>query len=119
LIVKVQFVVLPRHGGGELGPPPVLYHTPNDDPVAGVGVSVTVVPAVKSYEHVPGQWIPAGLDVTLPDPVPFTVMVSLYVVSLAAAPPARAAALVGTSARARGATIRTMWARRSPVTAAS
>jgi hypothetical protein len=33
----------------------VLYQNANDDPVAGVAVSVTVVPAVKSYEHVPGQ----------------------------------------------------------------
>jgi hypothetical protein len=38
----------------------VLYQSANDDPVAGDAVSVTVVPAGKSYAHVPGQWIPAG-----------------------------------------------------------
>jgi len=100
--------VVPMHGGGQ----PVLYHPAKDDPVAAVAVSVTVVPAVKSYEHVPGQWMPAGLEVTLPEPVPFTVTVSLYVAALAAGAPARAAALAGTSARERGATRRTMRPRR-------
>jgi hypothetical protein len=97
----------------------VLYQSANDDPVAGDAVSVTVVPAGKSYAHVPGQWIPEGLDVTLPEPVPFSVTVSRYVVSVAVAAPARAAALVGTSARARGAANRAMRTRRSPVTGAS
>jgi phage tail protein X len=40
-------------------------------------VSVTVVPEVNSAEQVPGQVIPDGLLVTMPEPVPLTVTARL------------------------------------------
>jgi hypothetical protein len=43
------------------------------EPVAGVAVSVTEVPYVYELEQVAPQLIPAGLDVTVPLPLPFLV----------------------------------------------
>ncbi len=42
----------------------------NTDPLAGVSVNVTTVPLAKSAVQVPVQLIPAGLLVTVPEPVP-------------------------------------------------
>ncbi len=42
----------------------------NVEPAAGAAVMVTAVPAVKDFEHVAPQLIPAGTLVTVPDPVP-------------------------------------------------
>ena len=54
------------------------------DPAAGVGVRVTCVPWAKSNEQVPDaapaemvQLIPAGVDVTVPLPIPAPVTTSL------------------------------------------
>ena len=53
---------------------PVPEHAPdhpeNVEPVAGVAVRVTELPASKACEHVAPQLIPAGLDVTVPEPDP-------------------------------------------------
>jgi hypothetical protein len=40
------------------------------EPGAGVAVSVTCESAPNSPAHVPGQLIPAGVDVTVPAPLP-------------------------------------------------
>ncbi len=53
---------------------PVPEHAPdhpaNSEPLAGVAVSVTLVPSVKLAEQVLPQSMPAGLLVTEPEPVP-------------------------------------------------
>jgi hypothetical protein len=53
---------------------PVPLHAPdqpaNVEPVAGVAVRVTAVPAVKLALHVWPQLIPAGVLLTVPEPVP-------------------------------------------------
>jgi hypothetical protein len=54
--------------------PPLPLHAPlqaeKDEPAAAVAVRVTGVPAEKAWEHWPGQSIPAGVDVTVPLPLP-------------------------------------------------
>ena len=58
----------------------VPLHAPdqpaNVDPAAGMAVRVTELPVAKFAEHVCPQSIPAGLLVTVPDPVPEFVTVS-------------------------------------------
>lgn len=53
---------------------PVPVHAPDQpakaDPAAAAAVSVTDVPLVKDAEHVLPQEMPAGLEVTVPEPVP-------------------------------------------------
>ena len=49
----------------------------NVDPPDAAAVRVTTVPLLKLAEHVEGQVIPAGDDVTVPLPVPFSVTVSV------------------------------------------
>jgi hypothetical protein len=53
---------------------PVPVHAPlqpvNVDMPSGIAVSVTIVPVPNNAEHVAPQLMPAGLDVTLPLPVP-------------------------------------------------
>jgi hypothetical protein len=61
----------------------MLYQNWNDDPAAGVAVKVTCVPRGKLEEHVEPQWIPVGLELTVPDPVPFFVTVSVTSVVVA------------------------------------
>ena len=49
---------------------------PNVEPLPGVAVKVTVVPLLYEAEQVPLQLlIPAGVDVTVPLPVPLLVIV--------------------------------------------
>ena len=67
LMVTVQGLV-PLH------PPPL--QPVKVEPPLGVAVSVTVVPLVKLAVQVLPQVIPAGLEVTEPEPVPFSVTVS-------------------------------------------
>jgi hypothetical protein len=45
-------------------------HPANTLPAAGAALSVTVVPDGNGDEHVDPQLIPAGVDVTVPEPVP-------------------------------------------------
>ena len=47
------------------------------EPVAGVAVSVTAVPLAKPAEHVAPQLMPAGADVSVPEPVPCRVRLSV------------------------------------------
>jgi hypothetical protein len=49
-------------------PPPV--HPPKVDPLAGIAVSVTPVPVGYAAEQFVPQLIPAGLELTVPLPVP-------------------------------------------------
>jgi len=52
---------------------PLAVHPANVDPFAGAAVSVTAVPPVYvSLQSVP-QLMPAGLEVTLPEPAPVRV----------------------------------------------
>jgi hypothetical protein len=64
--VTLQVVDVPEHPPDQ--PTKVL-------PVAGTAVSVTVVPEMNVPVHVDPQLIPAGVDVTVPDPVPARVTV--------------------------------------------
>jgi hypothetical protein len=62
LIVTVHVVPVP------LQPPPP--QPANVEPLLGVSVSVTAVPAAKLFEHVPPQSDPPGEPLTLPLPLP-------------------------------------------------
>src|ERR1044072_6090322 len=64
---------------------PVPEHEPPDqpenvEPVAGVAVSVTIVPLVKFSEQSMPQVMPAGIELTQPAPVPVFVAVTAVVV---------------------------------------
>lgn len=52
-------------------------HPAKLEPVAGVAVRVTAVPALKLAEHVVPQLMPLGLLVTVPLPVPARVTLKL------------------------------------------
>lgn len=52
-------------------------HPEKIDPEDAEAESDTSVPPVNDDEHVPGQEIPAGEDVTVPDPVPAFVTVTV------------------------------------------
>jgi hypothetical protein len=67
LIVTVQFTVAAH-------PPP--DQPANVEPLAGVGINVTAVPALNVAVHVEPQLMPAGLDATVPVPVPPSVTFS-------------------------------------------
>ncbi|MBI1766860.1 MAG: hypothetical protein HYR67_00620 [Bacteroidetes bacterium] len=45
-------------------------HPAKEEPAAGVAVKVTDVPVTNDAVQVPGQLIPAGFEVTTPEPVP-------------------------------------------------
>jgi hypothetical protein len=77
-----------------LGTAPVPAQSPpqpaNTQPLAGVAVSVTLVPNPNVALHVSDaallvivQLTPAGADVTLPDPVPVTAMLGVMAVNRA------------------------------------
>ena len=51
----------------------------NDEPAAGVAVKVTIVPTANEAEQTVPQLIPAGLLVTVPDPDPPLLTVSVNV----------------------------------------
>src|SRR5438477_5988569 len=68
-MVKVHVLV-------ELAHPPV--NPLKLEPEAGVAVSVTAVPLGKEAEQVAPQSMPAGFEVTVPDPVPDFVTVAAY-----------------------------------------
>jgi hypothetical protein len=55
---------------------PAPLHPTKVEPAAGEAVSVTTVPAVKELPQVLPQEIPAGLEVTVPVPVPAKLTVS-------------------------------------------
>jgi hypothetical protein len=93
--VNVHVVAPLRHGAGEPGPLPVLNQFTNLDETDGLAVSVIVVPSGKLYEHVEPQSIPAGLEMTVPDPAPAFVTVNVTSVAVACGVD-RAAALAGT-----------------------
>jgi len=61
LMVTWQVLAVPVHAP---------LHPVNVDPDLAVTVSVTTVPWAKSASHAVPQSIPAGLDVTVPLPVP-------------------------------------------------
>jgi hypothetical protein len=52
----------------------------NAEPAVAVAVNVTVVPVGKSAEHVPGQLMPEGELVTVPEPAPARVTVNAFFV---------------------------------------
>jgi len=56
--------------------PPVPDQPANRDPAAGVAVRVTTAPLAKVVAQVAPQAMPAGLDVTVPLPVPALVTVN-------------------------------------------
>ncbi len=73
-------------------PPPL--HPANEEPAAGAGVNVTGAPASNCAVQVPPQSMPAGVDVTVPLPVPcfWTVTVNVrtsVTVTLAGVPAVR------------------------------
>jgi hypothetical protein len=68
LIVTVHVAAVP------LQPPPL--QTANVEPLLGVSVNVTNVPAAKLFEQVPPQLNPPGESATLPLPPPVTDVVS-------------------------------------------
>ena len=61
--------------------PPVPEQAPLQplkvEPDAGVAVMVTLVPWLKLDEHVLPQLMPAGVDVTVPEPAPVLVTVAV------------------------------------------
>ena len=64
-------VLVPEH--------PAPDHPANILPALAVAVSVTLAPELKLNKHVVPQLIPAGLLVTVPDPVPVLLIVNVNV----------------------------------------
>ena len=54
-------------------------HPEKTDPLAGVAVSVTVVPVAYAWEHVEPQLMPAGFELIVPDPLPDSAAVKVWV----------------------------------------
>jgi len=69
-VIETTHVPVPEH------PPP--DQPVNVEPVEGVAVRVTEVPKVKVVEHVAPQVIPAGLELTEPEPVPVVATVRVW-----------------------------------------
>jgi hypothetical protein len=53
-------------------------HPVKTEPAAGVAVRVIVDPAVYAEEQVPPQLMPAGVDVTVPLPLPLFTIFRVY-----------------------------------------
>lgn len=51
-------------------------HPANSLPLAALAVKVTCVPELYDWEQVAPQFMPVGLEVTVPEPVPFLLTVS-------------------------------------------
>src|SRR6266545_1229276 len=64
------------------------------EPVAAVAVSVTTVPCTNCAEHVAPQLIPTGELVTVPEPAPAFVTVSVWLTSAKVAVTARSWSIV-------------------------
>jgi len=78
--VKVTVVVRSMVASVEqTGPVPVQapLHPTRTEPVVGVAVRVTALPAAKLALQVPGQEMPAGEEVTVPAPLPPVETVSV------------------------------------------
>ena len=73
-------------------PPPLQPE--NMHPVCGAVVSLTAVPPVKEAVQVGPQLIPAGVEVTVPSPVPVLLTVRLGAVELKVAATAVTAVMV-------------------------
>ena len=54
-------------------------HPEKTEPLAGVAVSVTLDPVAYAWEHVEPQLMPAGLELTVPDPLPEVATVKVWV----------------------------------------
>lgn len=79
---------------------PVPLHAPdqpvNDDEASAAAVSVTAVPKLYGSEQSAPQVMPAGVDVTLPLPVPARTTLSVLVCSVNVAETVVAAVIVTT-----------------------
>ena len=71
-------VPVPEH------PPPLQLE--KVDPALGEAVKVTLVPELYGSEQSAPQLMPAGADVTVPEPVPDLVTVREYVIGVQTAP---------------------------------
>jgi hypothetical protein len=62
--------------------PAIPLHAPLQpvklDVASGMAVRVTTVPASKAAEHVAPQLMPAGLELTVPPPLPALVTLRVY-----------------------------------------
>jgi hypothetical protein len=58
-------------------PPPLTFQLENVDPAAGAALSVTLVPDVKLNVQTVPQSMPLGELLTVPDPVPDLLIVSV------------------------------------------
>src|SRR5689334_17125779 len=74
-VTAVAAVIVVVHGFVPVQPPP--DQPVNVEPVAGVAVSVTAWLKLKSAAQVAPQLTPAGFDVTVPEPLPALVTVSV------------------------------------------
>jgi hypothetical protein len=63
-----------------------VFQPVNVDPAFAVAVSLTLVPVVNEALQVVPQLRPAGLDVTVPDPLPVLVTVRVFVVGVTTGP---------------------------------
>lgn len=77
--LNVAVTVVSAVGVKVQGPVPVHGpdHPVNEEAVAATAVSVTAAPLVKLAVQAEGQLIPAGLLVTVPEPVPLVTTVTL------------------------------------------
>jgi hypothetical protein len=52
-------------------------HPEKTEPFAGVAVSMTFAPVAYAWEHVEPQLMPAGVELTVPDPLPMVATVKV------------------------------------------
>jgi hypothetical protein len=67
--IEITQAPVPKHAGP--------FHPAKVEPAAADGVSVTIVPSTNELLQVVPQEIPAGLETTLPVPVPDSATVSV------------------------------------------